>query len=316
MQNPSVRGTILGRPGGTRRRAERPLTIVLFVLPALILFTIFVILPVANAIYTSLFKWNGLGPLDDFIGLKNYARLLKHDPFRKALIHNLVIIALSLGIQLPISLGLALLVGRKLPGRTFFRTIFFLPYVIAEAITAYLWAFIFNPRFTMIERINNVIHMLYPPFEPGDWLGNTDRVLIAVFVVLTWQYFGLHMILYIAGLQQIPEEVEEAALIDGANRLQNLRFIVIPMLSSTIVTTIYLSVLGSLQQFALVWLMTEGGPANASEVMTTYMYRHGFVSFRLGYGSAVAFVIFLICLIFSLVYQRLVMHQEYAGSVT
>jgi raffinose/stachyose/melibiose transport system permease protein len=199
MQNPSVRGTIPGRPGGTRHREERPLTIVLFLLPAFILFTIFVILPIANAVYTSLFKWNGLGPLDDFIGLKNYARLLKHDPFRKALIHNLVIIALSLGIQLPISLGLALLVGRKLPGRIFFRTIFFLPYVISQAITAYLWGFILNPRFTMIQTINDVLHTLYPPFESGDWLGNTDRVLVALFAVLTWQYFGLHMVLYIAG---------------------------------------------------------------------------------------------------------------------
>jgi raffinose/stachyose/melibiose transport system permease protein len=305
------------KKSGAHRRTEHPLTIVLFLLPALILFTIFVILPVINSVYTSLFKWNGLGPLDDFIGLKNYARLIKHTPFIKALTHNLVVIVLSLGIQLPMALGLALLVGRKLPGRVFFRTIFFLPFVIAQAITAYLWAFIFNPRFSMILAINNIIHTLYPPFDPAkDWLGNVDRVLIAIFVVLTWQFFGLHMILYIAGLQQISEEVEEAARIDGASRLQNLRYIIIPMLSSTIITTIYLSVLGSLQQFALVWLMTEGGPANASELMTTYMYRYGFVSFQLGYGAAVAFVIFLICLIFSLGYQRMVMRQQYAGRVT
>jgi len=305
------------KQSGTRRHTQNPLTIVLFLLPAVILFTIFVILPVINSVYTSLFKWNGLGPLDDFIGLKNYARLIKHTPFIKALTHNLVVIVLSLGIQLPMALGLALLVGRKLPGRIFFRMIFFLPFVIAEAITAYLWAFIFNPRFSMILAINNIIHTLYPPFDPAkDWLGNVDRVLIAIFVVLTWQYFGLHMILYIAGLQQIPEEVEEAARIDGANSLQNLRYVVIPMLSSTIITTIYLSVLGSLQQFALVWLMTEGGPANASELMATYMYRYGFVSFQLGYGAAVAFVIFLICLVFSLGYQRMVMRQQYAGRVT
>lgn len=316
MQNASARRIAPEKQGSTHRYAAgQRLTIALFLLPAAILFITFVVLPFVQAVYTSLFKWNGLGPLEDFIALKNYSRLFKHGPFIKALTHNLVIIVLSVGIQLPLALGLALLVGRKLPGRVVFRTIFFLPYVIAEAITAWLWSAIFNPRFAMIQLIDNFLHTLYPPFEPGSWLGDPNRVLIALFVVLTWQYFGLHMVLYIAGLQQIPEEIEDAALIDGANRLQNLRYIVIPMLSSTIYTTIYLSVLGSLQQFGLVWLITEGGPANASEVMATYMYRHGFVSFQLGFGSAVAVVLFLICLTFSLVYQRLVTRQEYAGRV-
>lgn len=338
MQDVSTRKTDAEKPRGGHRYAHQSVTIALFLLPAMILFLTFVIYPVVQAIYTSFFKWNGLGPLDDFIGLKNYDRMFKisaffealaetgslgeawtavtgNNPFLKAITHNGVIIALSLGIQLPLSLGLALLVGRKLPGRVIFRTIFFLPFVISQAITAYLWAFMFNPRFVMITTINNIIHSIIPSFEPGTWLGDTDRVLVAIFIILTWQFFGLHMVLYIAGLQQIPDEVEEAAIIDGATRLQNLRYIVIPMLSSTIVTTIYLSVLGSLQQFTLVWIITEGGPANASEVMATYMYRHGFVSFRLGFGTAVAVILFLICLTFSLVYQRLVMRQEYAGSI-
>ena len=137
--------------------------------------------------------------------------------------------------------------------------------------------------------------------------------MIAIFVVLTWKYFGLHMILYIAGLQQIPREVEEQASVDGANGWQTLINVTIPMLSKTIFTTIYLSVLGSIQQFDLVWLMTEGGPVNSSEVLTTYMYRNGFISFKLGYGAAVAIVLFLICLVFSLIYQRLFMREEYAG---
>jgi raffinose/stachyose/melibiose transport system permease protein len=339
MLNIRARKTNDKSQGNGHRGRHQSLTIALFLLPTLVLFTIFVILPIGNAVYTSMYKWNGLGPLDKFLGLGHYDRMFGitkftetlseqgtlrealdaaagNNPFLKALTHNLVIIALSLGIQLPVSLGIALLVGRKLPGRVFFRTVFFLPYVISQAITAFLWGFIFNPRFSMIVTINNIIHALYPPFEPGDWLGNTDRVLVAIFIVLTWQFFGLHMILYIAGLQQIPEEVEEAALIDGANRLQNLLYIVLPMLSSTIVTTIYLSVLGSLQQFALVWIMTEGGPANASELLATFMYRRGFVAFQLGYGSAVAVIIFLICLAFSLVYQRLVMRQEYVGRAT
>jgi raffinose/stachyose/melibiose transport system permease protein len=296
-----------------RSRASPTLVIALFLLPATVLFLVFVIFPIIQAAYLSLFRWNGLGPLEGFIGLDNYVLLFEHTAFRLALLHNLIIVVLSISIQLPIALGLALLIGRKLPGRAVFRAIFFVPYVVSEAITAVLWSFIFNPRFAASGVIDSVLDFLFPFFEPGPWLGDPSKALIAVFMVLTWKYFGLHMILYLAGLQQIPSEIEEAARIDGANNLQTLLLVTIPMLSKTIFTTIYLSVLGSIQQFDLVWLMTEGGPVNSTEVLTTYMYRHGFVSFRLGYGSSVAVILFLICLVFSLVYQRLFMQQEYAG---
>jgi raffinose/stachyose/melibiose transport system permease protein len=296
-----------------RARVSRTLAIALFLLPAAVLFLTFVIFPIVQAVYLSLFKWNGLGPLENFVRLDNFVTMFKHKPFRLALLHNFEIAALSITIQLPIALGLALLVGRKLPGRTLFRAIFFVPYIISEAITAVIWTFIFNPRFAASEVINSVLDFVLPFFEPGAWLGDPNKVLIALFVVLSWKFFGLHMILYVAGLQQIPTEIEEAASIDGANNLQTLWYVTLPMLSRTIVTTVYLSILGSLQQFDLVWLMTEGGPVNASEVLTTYMYRHGFVSFRLGYGASVAVVLFLVCLTFSLVYQRLFMRQEYVG---
>ena len=282
---------------GKRRispRLNQFLLIFLFLLPAALLFFTFVLFPIPQAAFISLFKWKGLGPLEDFIGARNFVRLLEDEPFRLALTHNLTIIMLSVGLQLPLALGLAILVGRRLPGRVFFRAIFFLPYVLSEAITAVLWSCIFNPRFATSDVINSLLDTLIPFFEPGPWLGDADKVLIAIFVVLTWKYFGLHMILYIAGLQEIPTETEEAASIDGANSLQTLRFVTIPMLSRTIYLSIYMSVLGSIQQFDLVWLMTEGGPVNASEVLTTYMYRHGFVSFRLGYGASVAVVLFLI----------------------
>jgi len=305
-----------GPEPGKRRissRLNRPLVIILFLLPAAVLFFTFVLFPIAQAAYVGLFKWNGLGPLEDFVGVKNFLRMFEHEPFKQALVHNLAIAVLSITIQLPMALGLAILVGRRLPGRAFFRTVFFLPYILSEAITAVLWSFIFNPRFAASELINSALDTLLPFFETGPWLGDPSKVLSAIFVVLTWKYFGLHMILYVAGLQDIPTEIEEAASIDGASSLQTLRYVTIPMLSRTIYTTIYLSVLGSIQQFDLVWLMTEGGPVNASEVLTTYMYRHGFVSFRLGFGSSVAVILFLICLVFSLIYQRVFMRQQYAG---
>lgn len=296
-----------------QRQRTKLFFIILFLLPATVLFFTFVLFPIVQGAYYSLYQWNGLGPLQNFVGLENFRTMLRHTPFQKALLHNGIIILLSLTIQLPLALALALLVRRNLPGRAVFRMIFFTPYVIAESIIAVLWSFIFNPRFEASQAINHLLDTLLPFYEPGAWLGDPDKVLVAIFVVLTWKYFGLHMLLYVAGLQQIPSEVEESASVDGATSWQTLRYVTLPMLSRTIVTTVYLSVLGSIQQFDLVWLMTQGGPVNASEVLATYMYRYGFVSFRLGYGAAVAIYLFVICLTFSLIYQRLFMREEYAG---
>jgi raffinose/stachyose/melibiose transport system permease protein len=148
--------------------------------------------------------------------------------------------------------------------------------------------------------------------QPQTWLGNPQQVLGCIFAVLTWKYFGFHMLLYMAGLQNIPREVEEAALIDGAGGWQMLFFVTLPLLWGAIRTSVYLSILGALQQFGIIWVMTKGGPVNASDVMSTYMYRYSFVRFQLGYGSAVAIVMLVISLFFSIIYLRFVREQEYA----
>jgi raffinose/stachyose/melibiose transport system permease protein len=211
-------------------------------------------------------------------------------------------VVLSLGLQLPLALAMAVMVGRDLPGRGLFRTTFFMPYVLSEVNVAIMWMLLYHPN---PDRglINAVVVGLGG--EPIKWLADPKIALLAVFVALTWKYFGYHMLLYLAGLQNIPVELEEAARIDGANSFQNFWFITLPLLSSTIKTSVYISVLGSLQQFILVQIMTRGGPVNASETLATYMYRFGFVRFQLGYGSAVALYMFLFCLIFSLLYQYL-----------
>jgi raffinose/stachyose/melibiose transport system permease protein len=202
------------------------------------------------------------------------------------------------------------MVGRNLPGRVFFRTIFFLPYVFSEVITALVWQALLHPdpHYGLINAILTNLGLTAIPF-----LGDPDTVMFGIFMALTWKYFGFHMLLYMAGLQNIPVELEEAAKIDGASGLQTLWHIIIPLLRGTIRTTIFLSVLGSLQVFAVVWIMSQGGPAGASETMATYLFRFGFVRFYLGYGSAVAVVMFIICITFSLVYQKLFKEQDYLG---
>lgn len=309
MQVPAVPDILKLRRGtGAPRRIQDNLTIVLFLLPALILFSIFVLFPIIQSVYYSLFNWKGFGPAVDFVGLENFKKILTDRVFLIAVRNGLLIVTFSLLFQLPLSMFLAVMVARDLPGRAFFRTIFFMPYVLSEVITAYIWLFLFNPD--PQRGFLNAIVTLWGG-EPVLFLGNTDIVLITVFVVLTWKYFGFHMLLYLTGLQNIPTEIEEAARIDGANSIQSFFYITLPLLGSTIRTSVYLSVIGALQVFALVWIMTRGGPVNASEMLATYMYRFSFVRFQLGYGSAVAIYMFLICVTFSLIYQRLTRQPDY-----
>jgi raffinose/stachyose/melibiose transport system permease protein len=296
------------RISGPPRRFQDSLLIALFLSPALILFLIFVIYPIFRSIYFSMFDRNGLGPAVDNVGLENFKTILTDKVFIKALQNVLLIIIFSVGLQLPLALALAVLVGRDLPGRGLFRTIFFMPYVLSEINVAIMWMLLYNPD--PDRGLLNAIAVLLGN-KPIGWLSDPNLALLSIFIALTWKFFGFHMLLYLAGLQNIPHELEEAARIDGANSFQNFFYITLPLLGSTIRTSAYLSVLGSIQQFILIWIMTKGGPVNASETLSTYMYRFGFVRFQLGYGSAVAIYMFLICLIFSLVYQRLTRQPDY-----
>jgi len=293
------------------RQWSKATTIVLFLLPSLALFVLFVIIPVFQAAHYSLYDWSGLGDLEDYIGLKNYQQLFKDPIFLQALKNNFLIAALSLLTQLPAALALALLVNRRVPGRTFFRTVFFLPYILSEVVTGLIWSFIYNPANGLIA---GLVHQINPSATPPAYLADTHTVLIAIFVAMCWKYFGFHLVLYVAGLQNIPDDVIEAAQIDGASSWQITRHVTLPLLGSTIRLSVFLSILGSLQYFDLIWVMSDGGPVNASETMATYLIHYGLQRFALGYGSAVGVVMFALCLVFALLYQRVVMRQDLVGS--
>lgn len=277
--------------------------------PGMVFFTIFLLMPVSNSLYYSLYDWNGMGPATDFVGLENYVDLIDHSVFQISVQHSLLIVALSVVVQLPLALALALLVGRgNLPGRGIFRTILFIPYVFSEILTAIMWMYIYNPRSGLL---NTVINAVAPESEMIVWLADRNLALLCIFVVITWKYFGLHMILYMAALQGVPQDLEDAARIDGAKELDVLRSVTIPLIGPAIRLTVYLSVLGSFQQFVLVWILTEGGPANATHLIATYLYKFGIISVKLGYGSAIAVALFAITLSFSLFYQFFVMRRDY-----
>jgi raffinose/stachyose/melibiose transport system permease protein len=295
------------RPG-----RDRLTTIALFVLPALALYAVFVLFPVVQAMRFSLFKWNGLEPLTDFVGLANYQKALADPIFQGAVGHNIFVIVLSLVIQIPFALGLALLLSREFRGRTLLRLIFFAPYVIAEVITGVVWTLMLQPNGLADGLLSAVgLGTLYQP-----WLAQPDTVMLAMFVIISWKYFGFHMIVLLAGLQQIPRELEEAAAIDGASRSQAIRYVTLPLLGPTLRVSIFLSIIGALQLFDLIWVTTGGGPINASNTMATYMFEWGFKRHQLGYGTAVAVILFVVALVVGLAYQRWVLRRDIDGAIT
>jgi raffinose/stachyose/melibiose transport system permease protein len=287
-------------------------SVALFLLPALALYTIFVLIPIVQAAHFSLYHWNGLTPLTQFVGLANYQYALADPVFLKALVHNILIIVLSVTIQIPFSLGIALMLNRRFAGRWLFRLLFFAPYVIAEVIAGVVWRLILQPDGLAQGALDSVgLGALYQP-----WLASPQTVLWALFVIISWKYFGFHMIIMLAGLQGIPQELEEAAAIDGASRRQSIRYVTLPLLGPTIRVSIFLSIIGALQLFDLVWVTTGGGPADASNTMATYLVDHGFERFQLGYGSAISVILFVICLVVALSYQRFVMRRDVDGALT
>ena len=302
-------GRIRPRDG---RRGARWLPIALFLLPALLLYGVLVLLPIVQAAYYSLFRWNGLKPLTDFVGLENYSKALADPVFTGAVSHNVLVIVLSLAIQIPFALALALMLNRRFRGRAVLRLIFFAPFVLSGVITAIVFQLILLPD-GLLDRVLEGVGM--GGFIQG-WLADPAIVMLTMFVIITWKYFGFHMILLLAGLQGIPRELEEAAAIDGASRWQSIRRITLPLLGPTIRVSIFLSIIGSLQLFDLVWVTTRGGPVNASNTMATYMIDWGFRRSQLGYGSAAAVILFLLALVLALIYQRWVMRRDIDGALT
>jgi raffinose/stachyose/melibiose transport system permease protein len=299
-------------PHRPRRSRRQVLELVVLLGPALLLFAAFVLLPICIAAYYGMFNWTGYGPLSDFTGLHNYKLVLEDPVFRSSLFHNLIIAVLSLVIQLPISIAIALLLNRRMRGGSFLRMAVFAPYVVSQATTAVLWLLLLQPGGFVDELMQSVgLGGLVQ-----EWLADPTIVLYTMFGVLTWQFIGFGVILLLAGLQGIPAELREAAAIDGASAWQTTRRITLPLLGPTVRIWIFLSMIGSLQVFDLVWIMTLGGPANASSTMVTYMIFFGFHSLEFGYGSAAAVLLFVISFVLAFLYQRFVLRRDTDGALT
>ena len=302
------------RPRKRRGRGRLRLELALLTGPAIIVFVGLVIFPVGLAAYYGFYKWQGYGPPTDWVGLGNYKIIFTDPAFQQALEHNGLIVVLSLVIQGPLAIFLALLLNQKIRGRALIRVLIFVPYVISEVIVGTG----FSLMLQVSGAVNDALHNIGLGFLATDWLANPSIALWTLMAIITWKYIGFAVILMLAGLQSIPDELSEAARIDGASYWQVQRHITLPLLGPTIRIWAFLSIIGALQLFDLVyiiWGQYISGTAGTS-TMATYMALNGRLAGNYGYGSAVAVVMFLISLVVALCYQRFVLRRDLRGAVT
>lgn len=265
--------------------------IALYVVPSLLLLLGIVYIPIILTGYYGLNKWDGISPMT-FIGLDNYQALIKDSAFWQSAYHSLLLAVFS-GLSLIGYLGIALVLSGKIKAANLLRKIYLIPMLLSSVAIAQLWIKIYHPS----NGVLNVFLSSLGVSDPPSWLADPKIVLFSLFVPIVWQYAGFYILIYYAGLKNIPESLMEAARIDGASSWQIATRIKLPLVTEIIKVTIVLSIVGSLKYFDLIYVMTDGGPNGASEVMASYMYHKAFRSFDFGYGSAIGFFLLLICLI-------------------
>jgi raffinose/stachyose/melibiose transport system permease protein len=281
-------------------------TAIIFLPPALVLFTVFVMLPIGEAAWYGFFNWNGLRWPEKFVGFDNFEQLFANKVFHRALINTGLIIAVSLLIQLPLALGMAVLLSDRRFGAVTFRMIFFLPFILADVAAGLIWRYMFDGDYGLVSQAS--VALGGPPIY---LLASTEYAFAGVLIVIVWKYFGFHMMLYIAGMQSIDRHLYEAAAIDGANAWQRFRYVTLPGLAPMIRLSVFFSLIGSLQVFDVVRAMTfDGGPLNTTHTLVSYLYIFGITRMRVGFGSAVGIVIFILCVVVAFSYKRIFMRND------
>lgn len=275
--------------------------IILGLLPAVLLYTVFVLYPIVRSFNYGFYNWNGLSN-PKFIGLDNFKTIFTDDIFWLSFKNNIYVVLFSVFAQIPIGLILAFILSKKLKAVGFFQTALLIPMMLSSVVVGLLWSTFMNPQ---VGILNIILQKIGLSKLAVDWLGDPKYAMFSVCLVIVWQFFGYYMLIFLAAIQNIPEELMEAAEIDGASEVKKLTSITMPMLWPTIMTTVVLCISGSMRSFDLVYVMTQGGPANSTELMATYMYNKTFSVYKYGYGSAVSLVIFLISFSLILMSQKL-----------
>ncbi|MDQ3399294.1 MAG: sugar ABC transporter permease [Deinococcota bacterium] len=279
-----------------------------FLLPNLAGFLVFTFLPVFAALLISFTNWDLLQP-PAWVGVENYLRLSRDPLFHRVLQNTALYVLGTVPIQMTIALAVAMALNQRIPGQLFFRTAYFMPVVASTVAVALVWRWIFHADFGLLNSFLYTIGIDNPP----NWLSSTRWALPAIIIMSIWQQIGFSMVLFLAGLQSVPPQLYEAAKIDGAGPWQRFVAITIPMLSSTTFFVLVISIINSFQVFDQAFIMTEGGPANATNTIVFNIYRYAFQFFQMGYAAAMAWVLFAIIFAVTLVqfrYQKGWVHYD------
>jgi raffinose/stachyose/melibiose transport system permease protein len=279
--------------------------IIFFVAPALLILIVFGLIPIVYNFIMSLYQTDLMSP-SVFVGLRNYEILFHDWVFQQALKNNIFLVCGSLIAHLVVALFLANILFAKLRGTNFFQSAFFLPSVVTGVAVGLIWTFILNSQFGMVNKILEILNLAQFQHQ---WLADKDTAMLAIIIVVMWQYVGYHMVIQLAAMRNIPGELYEAAALDGASKWRQFTDITFPLIKPVLKVDAILIITGSLKYFDLVFVMTRGGPNHATEVLSTYLYYQGFRTLKYGYASAIGNILLLLCVL-AIVFSNLVFKSD------
>jgi multiple sugar transport system permease protein len=279
----------------------------LFIAPGVIIFSVFTLAALVFAIYLTFHRWSIIEPAKPYVGLQNYADMVHDERFVQSVLNTLYFTGASVPITMIIGLALALLLNQPIRGRAVFRTAYYLPVITPFVVSALLWKWLYNGQYGLFNYYLMKGHLIDQPLL---WLSDQNLAMPAVVLMTIWSGVGFSMVVYLAGLQAIPESVYESAKLDGAGTLRRVWYITIPMLRPTTLFLLVIGIIGSLQTFTQIFVMTSGGPVNKTTTMVYYMYLWAFKYYDMGYASTLAFALFVLLLIFTAVQIRLFRGNE------
>jgi raffinose/stachyose/melibiose transport system permease protein len=304
----SVTGRISHRATRKINSGHRWLLPWLFVAPALLIYVVIVVYPMVFSVYLSFFRWDGISPTKVFVGIQNYITLVTGDPvFWIALTNNALWLIAALILPTSIGLALALVLNSRFRGSQIFRTVFYIPAVLSLAVVGLIWTWMYHPTLGLI---NQLLDLCGGKALEHNWLGEPQIALYSVIIAAAWSAAGLPMLLYLAGLQTVPVELLEAAKVEGAGPIRRFLYVTFPLLRETTLIVLAITAINSLKVYDIVYAMTNGGPANKTQVLGTWMYFLTYNYNTVGRGTAIAVVLFGLTLIFAIPYLRLMVRNR------
>ncbi len=291
------------------KRKTDTLSAILFLSPTLIVFGTFILFPVIFSFYLSFQQWNMFGAEKTFVGIDNYAAILQSPDFWRVFRNTAVYTLGTVPLNMALALVVAYVLNKKIIGKKFLRTAFFTPVITSWIAAAVIWRWVYEPGLGLMNYVLSLVGI-----SPVNWLNDPTAAMFALIIMGVWKTFGFNMVLFSAGLQGIPDHYYEAAEIDGAGKFRRFWNITLPLLSPTTFFILIISIIGSFQVFDAVYILTHGGPLGSTQVMVFYLYEHAFKFFNMGYASAVAYILFAVIFVLTLLQVKFLSKRVHYAS--